>query len=83
MPDPRVHALRLSVVLAFFLVVGAAMALFVWHTLSDFLAGLPVEGGPFLLAIAIAGVFVGFAWLLARYLQVTFGFPEEEEERES
>jgi hypothetical protein len=63
-----------------FLVIGAAMALFVWHTLSDFLAGLPVEGGTFLLAIAIAGMFVGFAWLLARYLQVTFGFPEEEED---
>ena len=83
MSKPRVSAVRLGVVLAFFLLVGAAMALFVWHTLSDFLAGLPVEGGPFLLAIALAGVFFGFAWLLARYLQVTFEFPEEEEDHGS
>ena len=72
----------LTAVLAFFFVVGAAMALFIWHTLSDFLAGLPVEGGRFLLAIALAGVFAGFACLLARYLESIFGLPSEGEERE-
>jgi len=83
MSMPHVSAFRLGTVLALFLVAGGAMALFVWHTLSDFLAGLPVEGGAFLLAIAMAGVFFGFAWLLARYLQVTFAFPEEEDDLES
>jgi uncharacterized membrane protein YjfL (UPF0719 family) len=60
---------RLTLVLAFFFVAGSAMTLVIWHTLSDFLAGQPVEGGRYLLALALAGVFVGFAWLLARYIQ--------------
>lgn len=65
--DP-VSTLRLTAVLAFFFVSGAAMLLFVWHTLSDFLAGQPVEGGRYLLALALLGVFVGLAWLLALYV---------------
>jgi hypothetical protein len=72
MPNPPVTPLRLAVVLAFFFVSGAAMLLFVWHTLSDFLAGKPVEGGRYLLALALLGVFVGLAWLLALYLRSLF-----------
>lgn len=59
---------RLAAVLAGFFIVGAGLALFIWKTLSDFLAGRPVDGGVYLLALAMLGVFVGFAWLLARYL---------------
>lgn len=59
---------RLAAVLAVFFILGAGMALFIWKTLSDFLAGRPVDGGVYLLALAMLGVFVGFAWLLARYL---------------
>lgn len=59
---------RLAAVLAVFFILGAAMALFIWQTLSDFLAGRPVDGGIYLLALAILGVFVGFVWLLARYI---------------
>jgi len=60
---------RLALVLAIFFLLGSWMTLFIWRTLSDFLAGRPVEGGIFLLALAMLGVFAGFAWLLARYLQ--------------
>lgn len=60
-----------AVLLAFF-AAGAAMILVIWVTLSDFLAGHPVEGGRFLLAIALAGLFGALAWLLALYLQTTF-----------
>lgn len=63
---------KLAAVLALFFVTGAVLALIVWHTLSEFLAGHPVDGGPFLLAIALAGVFAGVAWLLARYLESAF-----------
>jgi hypothetical protein len=63
---------QLTAVLVLFFVAGAGMALVVWHTLSDFLAGQPVEGGLFLVAMALAGVFVALAWLLARYLQNAF-----------
>ncbi len=73
MPNSTVGTGTLAIVLAAFFVTGAALALFVWHTLSDFLAGLPVDGGRFLLAIALAGVFAGVAWLLARYLESVFG----------
>lgn len=62
---------QLTLVLALFFVSGGAMALVIWHTLSEFLAGKPVEGGQYLLAIALIGVFVGFAWLMARYIQNT------------
>lgn len=62
-------ALGFALVLAFFFVAGSAMSLLIWGTLSDFMAGRPVEGGLFLLALAVLGVFVGFAWLMARYLQ--------------
>lgn len=60
---------QLLAVLAFFFVAGAGMTLVIWHTLSDFLAGLPVEGGRYLLALALVGLFIGFAWLLARYIE--------------
>jgi hypothetical protein len=63
---------RLTAVLAVFLVLGSAMALFIWHTLSDFLAGKPVEGGDFLLALAMTGVFAGLAWLMAHFLLKAF-----------
>lgn len=83
MPNPPVPPLRLAAVLAFFFVSGAAMLLFVWHTLSDFLAGKPVEGGRYLLALSLMGVFVGLAWLLALYLKSLFPdkslFPESDE----
>jgi hypothetical protein len=72
MPDSPVSTARLAAVLGFFFVTGAAMLLFVWHTLSDFLAGRPVEGGRYLLALALLGVFVGLAWLLALYLKNLF-----------
>ena len=60
---------RLTVVLAAFFVAGAAMTFFVWYTLSEFLAGRPVEGGQFLLALALSGFFVALAWLMAQYVQ--------------
>lgn len=69
MPKRPITTVRLAAVLSVFFVLGAAMALFIWQTLSDFLAGRPVDGGLYLLALAVLGVFVGFAWLLARYLQ--------------
>jgi hypothetical protein len=62
----------LAAVLVFFFVTGAAMAFVIWMTLSDFLAGHPVEGGRYLLAMAMIGLFVAFAWFLARYLQSAF-----------
>jgi|GEM_PF-1914311 hypothetical protein len=62
----------LAAVLVFFFVTGAAMAFVIWMTLSDFLAGYPVEGGRYLLAMAMIGLFVAFAWFLARYLQRAF-----------
>lgn len=71
-PDPSqepVSTGRLALVLAIFFLLGSWMTLFIWRTLSDFLAGRQVEGGIFLLALAMLGVFAGFAWLLARYLQ--------------
>ncbi|TVR64061.1 MAG: hypothetical protein EA422_07965 [Gemmatimonadales bacterium] len=61
--------LGFGLALAFFFIAGSAMSLIIWGTLSDFMAGRPVEGGLFLLALAVLGVFVGFAWLMARYLQ--------------
>jgi len=61
----------LAAVLAVFFVVGSVMTLFIWETLSEFLAGRPVDGGTYLLALAATGVFAGFAWLLARYLEIT------------
>jgi len=64
--------LGLTAVLVFFFVTGAAMAFVIWMTLSDFLAGHPVEGGRYLLAMAMIGLFVAFAWFLARYLQSAF-----------
>jgi len=68
----------LTAVLAFFFVTGAAMSLVIWVTLSDFLAGHPVEGGRYLIAMALIGLFVAFAWLLARYLQNAFLTPPPE-----
>jgi hypothetical protein len=69
MTKPGVTPLSLGLVLAIFFVVGSAMTLFIWSTLSDFLAGREVEGGLYLLALAMTGVFIGLAWLLARYLE--------------
>ena len=63
---------RFTWILTLFFVAGAAMALVVWHTLSDFLAGRPVEGGRYLLAMALSGLFIGLAWLLAHYLRSRF-----------
>jgi len=63
---------RLTTVLAVFLVLGSVMALFIWHTLSDFLAGKPVEGGEFLLALAMIGVFAGLTWLMAHFILKAF-----------
>lgn len=69
-PKPREISMgKLAVVLAGFFVVGTPIAFFVWHTLSDFLAGRPVEGGAYLLALALAGVFVAVVWLLARFIE--------------
>jgi hypothetical protein len=73
MSQPRtVSTTRLALVLSAFFLAGAALAMVTWHTLSDFLAGLPVEGGRFLLALALAGAFAGMAWLLSRYLLSVF-----------
>jgi hypothetical protein len=75
---------RLAVVLAFFFVSGAAMALVIWHTLSDFLAGHPVEGGQYLIAMALIGVFVGFVWLMARYIQLVVPpYPRDDDPEEA
>lgn len=62
---------RLMAVLAAFFLAGTPLAFFVWHTLNDFLAGRPVEGGTYLVAMGLAGVFVAVVWLLARYLEDT------------
>jgi hypothetical protein len=67
--SPEVSTGQLALVLAVFFILGSAMTQFIWATLSDFLAGRSMEGGIFLLALAMLGVFAGFAWLLARYLQ--------------
>ncbi|MEX2527483.1 MAG: hypothetical protein WEA09_07580 [Gemmatimonadota bacterium] len=67
-----VSILQVTLILVGFFLAGAALAMVTWHTLSDFLAGLPVAGGQYLLALALAGVFVGLAWLLARYLLSIF-----------
>lgn len=72
MPRTPVPTLRLALTLGLFFVAGAAMLLFVWHTLSDFLAGKPVEGGRYLLALALLGVFAGLAWLLSLYITSLF-----------
>jgi len=69
MTKPSVTSGRLAAVLAIFFILGSAMMLFIWSTLSDFLAGRPVEGGLYLLALAMTGVFIGLGWLLARYLE--------------
>jgi len=61
--------LGLSLVLTFFLVAGAGMVLVIWHTLSDFMAGYPVDGGRYLLAMALGALFAGLAWFLAHYLK--------------
>lgn len=68
-PAGRGQLVRLTAVLVGFFVVGSAMAFFIWSTLSDFLAGKPVEGGAYLIAMALVGVFVGLAWLLSLYIQ--------------
>lgn len=60
---------RLTAVLVVFFVLGSAMAYFIWSTLSDFLAGKPVEGGAYLVAMALIGVFIGLAWLMSLYIQ--------------
>ena len=72
MPDRTPSTAQLTVVLASFFAVGAGLALFIWHTLSDFLAGKPVEGGRYLLALAMIGVFAGVVWLLYRYILSAF-----------
>lgn len=73
MPETRpVSIFQFTLVLVGFFLAGAALAMVTWHTLSDFLAGLPVAGGQYLVALALAGVFVGLAWLLARYLLSIF-----------
>lgn len=64
---------KVVAVLAGFFVVGSTMTLFIWHTLSDFLAGRSVDGGAFLLAIALLAVFIGFTWALARTVRRLVG----------
>lgn len=76
MPDHTPSTVQLTTVLAFFFVVGGGLALFIWHTLSDFLAGQPVEGGRYLLALATIGIFIGVTWLLYRY--ILNAFPHED-----
>jgi len=71
-PDRTPSTAQLTVVLAGFFVVGAGLALVIWHTLSDFLAGKPVDGGRYLLALAMTGVFAGVTWLLYRYILSAF-----------
>ena len=78
MSDREVSTVALTVVLAGFFVAGSAMLFVIWHTLSDFLAGRSVEGGQYLLALALGGVFVGMAWLLARYIQEVVGRPRDD-----
>lgn len=73
MAPREVSTPRLLAVLAAFFLVGSAMALFIWHTLSDFLAGRSVEGGAFLLALGLIGVFLGFAWLLGKTVRRLVG----------
>jgi hypothetical protein len=72
MPDRTPGTAQLTVTLGLFFIVGAGLAFFVWHTLSDFLAGRPVEGGRYLLGLAMTGIFVGVAWLLYRYILNVF-----------
>lgn len=72
MPDRAPSTFQLTTVLTLFFIVGAGLAFFVWHTLSDYLAGQPVEGGQYLLALAMTGMFVGVGWLLARYVLSVF-----------
>lgn len=79
MPKPPVSTARLAAALSAFFVAGAGMLFFVWHTLSDFLAGRPVEGGRYLLALSLLGLFVGLAWLLALYCR-RLGGPGFDEE---
>ncbi len=68
----QLSASRLGAVLLLFLLLGGGMALVIWHTLSDFLAGKPVEGGEFLLALALLGVFAGLLWIMARWVLKAF-----------
>jgi hypothetical protein len=72
MPRTPPSASELLAVLGAFFVLGAGLTLYIWHTLSDFLAGQPVDGGRYLLALATSGVFVGVTWLLARYIMSRF-----------
>jgi hypothetical protein len=72
MPKTPPSASELLAVLGTFFVLGAGLTLYIWHTLSDFLAGKPVDGGRYLLALATSGVFVGVTWLLARYIMSRF-----------
>lgn len=74
----EVSIFKLVVVLAVFFVVGSTMALFVWHTLSDFLAGHSVEGGAFLLAIGLIAVFIGFSWILGKTVRRLAGAEAEQ-----
>ncbi|MEX2531927.1 MAG: hypothetical protein WD960_14255 [Gemmatimonadota bacterium] len=71
MPKRSVSTVQLTVVLAIFFLLGSVMAHFIWHTMSGFLAGQPVEGGSYLLALAVTGLFFGLAWLLGLYIQST------------
>ncbi len=64
-----ISTLHLFMALAGFFIVGSGMTFVIWHTLSDFLAGRPVEGGRYLLALALSGLFVALVWLLAHYVQ--------------
>jgi len=77
-PSQGPGAFRFAAVLAFFFVTGSAMALVIWHTLSDYLAGKPVPGGQYLLAMALIGVFVSFAWLMGRFIQSQLGLPSSD-----
>ena len=60
---------RLLLILIAFVLAGSSMTLFIWETFSAFLAGKPVSGGAFLLALVLCGAFVGLSWLLARTIR--------------
>ncbi len=81
MSEEEYSTVKLTAVLAGFLGAGSLTTFVVWHTLSEFVAGRPVEGGQYLLALALLGVFAALAWLLGRYVQGAIGDTLDGEER--
>ena len=54
--------------LAAFVIVGAPMALYAWHTLSETLSGR-IHGGPLLLSAVLVGALSLGAWGFGRFLR--------------